>query len=159
MSRFNDSDYDEWFPNQGAMWWANVARALKGRKGQQALRELREAMLGLPQRRLISSRLATEEGEVCAVGALALKRRVDRGERREEVLKEMADLIVLDEDGWDPGGDGDLRTAESGVKVGLTFSLAWHLGQINDDFCEETPEQRFERVLAWVEKQLIPVTA
>lgn len=60
MSRFGDDDYDEQFPNQGAFWEANMYRALRGRRGRAALTELREALLALPQRRLI-------EGAMCNV--------------------------------------------------------------------------------------------
>lgn len=160
MSRFDNDHYDEYFNNQGEFWWANVQRALKGRKGQKALRELRDAMLALPEPKLISGRLATEDGHMCAVGVLAVHRRVSKGERREEVMRELAQLITVDEDGYDYDGDGDLKTAESGVKVGLTFALAWQLGSVNDSYVrDETDEQRYERVMRWIDEQLLPVPA
>jgi len=89
MSRFTDYD-DEFYPNQAAMWWANVSRALKGRKGQQALMDLEQALLDLPEKRLISGYLAAD-GEVCALGALALSRRVEQGEVREQILASLED--------------------------------------------------------------------
>lgn len=59
MSRGGNDDYDEDFPNQGAFWWANAQRALKGRRGKQALAELREALLMLPEKRLVSGAIST----------------------------------------------------------------------------------------------------
>lgn len=84
MSRFTD-DYDEFFPNQADLWWANIGRALKGRKGQRALMDLEQALLDLPEKRLISGYLAAD-GEVCAVAALALSRRMWKGEARDAIL-------------------------------------------------------------------------
>ena len=61
MSRFYD-DYEEYFPNQGELWHANVQRALKGKRGRKALAELREALLALPDKRLIAGALCTVGG-------------------------------------------------------------------------------------------------
>ena len=58
MSR-SEGDYDENFPNEGALWWANDGRALKGKRGRKALADLREALLALPEKRLISRALST----------------------------------------------------------------------------------------------------
>jgi hypothetical protein len=60
MSR-SGSDYDgeEDFPNQGAFWWHNAQRALKGKRGRKALAELREALLMLPEKRLVSGAIST----------------------------------------------------------------------------------------------------
>lgn len=190
MSRFAD-DYDEYYPNQGQMWWANVERAISGKKGQRALRDLEEALLALPEKKLISGHLALD-GQVCTMGALALKKKVDAGEDREEVLRALADKIptsclkcyhsqrvhngdgdcsICDRKraegqtyswlctGYVPGDedyeeDGALITAELGRDIGLTFTFAWHLAYVNDEYgrYEETPEERYERVLEWTRK-------
>lgn len=59
MSRGGSDDYEEDWPNQGAFWWANAQRALKGKRGKKALAELREALLMLPERRLIEGAIST----------------------------------------------------------------------------------------------------
>jgi hypothetical protein len=59
MSRVgNDSDEEGW-PNQGEFWWANAQRALKGKRGRKALAELREALLMLPEKRLVAGAIST----------------------------------------------------------------------------------------------------
>lgn len=59
MSRGGNDDYDEDFPNQGEFWWANAMRALHGKRGKKALAELREALLMLPEKRLVSGAIST----------------------------------------------------------------------------------------------------
>lgn len=156
MSRFGEGDYDGVsFANQSEFWWANTKRALMGRKGQRALSELREALVALPEPVLVSGRLATEAGQVCTVGALIVHRRVSKGEEREAVLRELAAKLTDDDD-----PDGALLTTDEGVAVGLTFVLAWRLAQLNDeDFEGYAPEQRYTAVLAWIDRQLVPVAA
>lgn len=199
MTRFSD-EYEEDFPNQGDLWWANVRRALNGKRGQQALRDLETALLELPVRRLVKGHLAAGS-DVCAVGALALHRRLKKGERREAILADLEGRTppececghLKDEhDGADGacGGyrryqsdtrgpcwsnctefklsensegnyDGADVTATAGVEVGLAYGLAWRLAYLNDEeFESATPEERYEKVLAWVrEAQHEPVPA
>ena len=59
MSRGGDYDYEENFPNQAALWWNAAERALKGKRGRKALAELREALLMLPEKRLVAGAIST----------------------------------------------------------------------------------------------------
>lgn len=59
MSRFYESDEDRW--NGGDLWTHRAHLALTGKRGRKALGELREALLALPEKRLI-------EGALCTVG-------------------------------------------------------------------------------------------
>jgi hypothetical protein len=65
VSRFSDyddyDDYETWALNRGR-WEHNSRVALKGKRGRQALRDLREALMALPEHKLI-------EGAMCTVGA------------------------------------------------------------------------------------------
>lgn len=67
MSRFGDGEYEPVIDKRGrevdtsGLWRANVRRALAGKRGQAALRELRAALDALPEKRLI-------EGALCTVG-------------------------------------------------------------------------------------------
>jgi hypothetical protein len=63
VSRYIEGDFDDenWALDMGR-WQHNSRAVLKGKRGQKALRELREALMALPEHRLI-------EGAVCTVGA------------------------------------------------------------------------------------------
>lgn len=185
MSRFSD-DYDgDGFQNQWEFWNSNVMRALGGKKGQAALRELESILVSMPEKRIIEGALATK-GEVCTVGAIILHRRVEAGESREAVLADMEHAIPAEcgscwhtaNDHRENGScsrcdrcsgfvdsgyancDGALITMEEGKKVGLTYTLACHLGYLNDEdgSRKETPEERYERVLRWTRRVIQPET-
>lgn len=155
MSRFNSDDYDEEFANQGELWSANVQRHLKGAKGQAVLRELRDVLLALPEKKLINGRLADEQGCVCTVGALAAHRGVS--------LQELADLVKPDPRWGDIDSyDAEIRTLDLGHRIGLKEVMSVTLAARNDDWrapMNETDEERYERVLKWVESALDPVPA
>lgn len=156
MSRFQGDSYEEEYPNQALMWQWNLEQHLKGAKGQAVLRELREALLELPERRLIRGRLADEDGCVCVVGALAVHRGFD--------IQLLAEKIKPDPRWGDIDEyDSELATQALGHELGLKDVMAMALAAHNDDAwsapINETLEQRFERVLAWVEKALDAVPA
>lgn len=188
MSRAVTGTYDEDFPNQAEFWLANARRALSGRRGKKALAELREALLHLPEKRLVQGTLSTaslkayaeelpekcqswavdgkpytvpnwiresaleavaKEGiGVCAVGAYCWWKAVQAGADPEAA---MADLPVtsdaLEHDLW--------NTVSAGKRAGLVSYVAWTLADLNDEtFRSCTPEERYEKVLAWVDKEL-----
>lgn len=162
MSRFGDNDGD-YFQNQSELWWANAERALNGKRGRKALAELREALLALPEKRLI-------EGALSTVGATA------EAEAMPEVVpswdgavmvtnwkkEELLDLVEREGEGvcaigayvwWKKVKDGAssesafaelprLRAEDGGdyetamlakSELGLTFTLAWTLAYRNDE--------------------------
>jgi hypothetical protein len=192
VSRFSSDDYEEMFPNQGELWHANLQRAIKGKRGQRDLRTLEAALLALPAHRLIEGYIARGD-EVCAVGAFALQRRVEKGEDREAVLAELREATTVycnrcshpehDHHAHESGCEGCARqaklsieagrpvagwnqphdfeygyteddgdeTARVGKRAGMTYVLAWRIGQLNDeDFARLSPEDRYVEVLAWV---------
>jgi hypothetical protein len=183
----DDDDYEDW-PNQGAFWWHNAQRALKGKRGRKALAELREALLMLPEKRLVSgaistAALATEaqampdtrpsysgtpgvmvpnyrkteavakcEAEgigVCAVGAYLLRQRVLKlGETPAEAMQHLPSAADLE-------GSDLYETALLGQRAGLTQHLAFMLADRNDEtYGSCTPEERYERFLAWIDQEL-----
>jgi hypothetical protein len=149
MSRFYDDgdwDYGRWM-----LWEQATQRALSGKRGQAALRDLEGALLALPEKRLIESYLA-KDGEVCAVGALVLAKRCQAGETREAVLADM-ERISDPEDYC----AADV-TASEGKKHGrMAYAMAWRIAELNDEDCRDaTPERRYEYVLAWVRKAQLP---
>lgn len=143
---------EEDYPGQFGLWQANCLRSLKGKAGQAALRELEQALLALPEKRLIANELQNAEGEVCAVGALAKYKGVTETQ-----------------------ADPDCDMEDVGVELGMPRLVAWKVVALNDieidgdyvtaegptrygyplrQFVPVTPEERYERVLAWVRGQL-----
>jgi hypothetical protein len=174
MSRYGD-DYDgEDFPNQLALWQANYERALKGRRGRKALSDLRDALLALPEKKLIEGALCTVnpakrlqdipedswryrdlsealdgKGEgVCAIGALLWHRKVKAGMGAAEAFDSLPTL--------EDANHGLDDTASQAVSdAGIAYSLAWALACKNDEtYGRMTPEERYTAFLAWIDAEL-----
>ena len=75
MSR---SGYVDDFDEQWSLirWRGAVRSAIKGARGQAFLREMLEALEAMPDKRLIEEELE-QNGEVCALGSVGLKRGID----------------------------------------------------------------------------------
>jgi hypothetical protein len=129
---------DEDFPGQFALYQANCRRSIKGKEGQAVLRELEQALLALPAKRLIADELRNAEGEVRAVGALAKYRGVEKTEADPEDMEEV------------------------GVELGMPRLVAWKVVCLNDielggygyGLVSVTPEERYVKVLEWVRRQI-----
>lgn len=130
---------EEDYPGQFGLWQANCERSLRGKRGQQELRELHVALLALPKKALIHGALEDEGGGVCAIGAYAKYKGLDLSKF-----------------------DVDSDTDEVGVAAGMPPLVAWKIVEMNDcelhwssDLAVLTPEQRYEKMLAWVESQIV----
>lgn len=147
MSRF-DVDYDDggmpW-----PMWERVVSTALGGERGQQALAEFEEALLALPERKLIEGHLASEDG-VCLVGAyVAHKQAKDQGIEMAAAI----DRITSDEHDEYHDAEDAWETAQAGANAGLSWTVAWHMAYLNDEqFYICSPEERYQKMLAWVRR-------
>ena len=130
MSRSGYSDDGEFLD----LYRANVDRAIAGKRGQTFLRELAAALDAMPVKRLIPGELEIN-GEVCALGAIGVKRGLD-----------MSDVEL-----YDPSDVAKL--------FGIARCLAAEIEYINDEDWEappnETPEQRWARVRRWVEDNIV----
>lgn len=157
MSRF-DFDYA---PGEGhQITWEmteyNLKRHLATEKGKAKLREFRDALLAMPDHRLITSNLATKEGEVCAIGAYAAYKRVQQGTDWPHAVELIRELYQPDSQwGWQIEIDA-FETQDVGVReCGLTRTLAWLLAYQNDEtYGYDSPEDRWQKTLAWVSRQL-----
>jgi hypothetical protein len=144
MSRF-DYDDGDWDYGRFMLWERAMQNALSGRRGQAALADLEQALLALPEPRLIEGYLA-KDGEVCAMGALVAAKRVAAGEDRAAVLAELERLSP--EESWEAP---DVTASIGRQYGGMAYAMAWRIAELNDEDCRAyTPEQRFEKVLAWV---------
>lgn len=128
MSRsgYNDCDGTNW---DFICWRGAVSSAIRGRRGQEFLIEMRNALDDMPIKRLIAEELEIH-GEFCAIGLVGARRGVA-----------MAKLDVDDVEG-----------IASAFKI--STALAREIEDINDSGYNETPEQRHSRVLAWVRRNI-----
>lgn len=108
-------------------WNGMVASAMRGKRGQQLLKDLRDALDAMPVKRLIADELV-KDGEYCALGVLGAKRGID-----------MEKL--------DPT-DGD----QVGKAFGIAGCMAQDIVYTNDEYYSHlTPEKRWEKMRAWVD--------
>jgi hypothetical protein len=150
MSRFEYDDYDSTITQE--MWQHNVDLALRGRKGQKALRELLLALDAVPGHRLIRDYLVNpEQGEACAVGAWLAYKRIASGQTTDwnDTLRALYQQYGETE-GWETGDIGrrELR---------VTGTLAQHIAYRNDDYYRSatTPEQLWQATYDWVRSQIV----
>jgi hypothetical protein len=174
MSRYADYSEDCEVPPE--FWDNNVRRALKGRRGRKMLAEMRDALMALPEHRLIrgalctvgaseraaanprgylAGELAENVGEngcegVCAIGAWLWHKRVLGGMDPAEAFASLPELV-----------DATLSdTATQATYAGATFTLAWELASLNDESHRgDTPEQRWQRFIDWIDGELGEVAA
>lgn len=76
MSRsgYNDDGEDNWAL---ICWRGAVKRSIQGKRGQEALRELADAMDAMPNKTLAAESLVTSDGEFCTLGVLGQVRGID----------------------------------------------------------------------------------
>lgn len=144
-------------PGHFALWDANCRRSIKGALGQRELREFEAALVAMSEKRLISGALVDDDGDVCAIGCYARHKGLDLSK-------------------FDPEDESD----EVGVAAGMPHLVAWKIVALNDIICDDvwevaygperlgyglykggiphirpmTPEERYEKVLAWVRRAL-----
>jgi hypothetical protein len=116
-------------------WRGAVASAIRGKRGQEFLREMIASLDAMPEKGLTTSALQSEDGSVCAMGAVALKRGL-----------EVAKVDPEDRD----------RVAEAfGISPALAAEIAYQNDEEGPAWYEgESPEKRWKRMRRWAEKQL-----
>jgi hypothetical protein len=124
------------------LWRGAVTRALSGKRGQAFLKELLSALDGLPEKKLIEGSLA-EEGQFCALGAVAHARGLDVS-------------VVQKPDPDDYYGNAD----EMASMFGIARAMAAEIMYMNDEYLDSyihkdvSPERRYEVVRDWVAKHI-----
>lgn len=121
-------------PWQLIRWRGAVASAIRGKRGQDLLRSLLAALDALPERRLIAHDLIAPDGAVCALGAAGRAR------------GQCSQMVAVDPE------DTEAVAKLFGVAEALSREIAYW----NDEggTYRETPEQRFNRMRAWVAEQI-----
>ncbi len=129
MSR---SGYGEEIDNWSLIKWrGQVASAIRGRRGQEFLKDLLLALDAMPQKALIAHELEREDGQVCALGSLGKARRMN--------------MQALDPDEPD-----DIAAA-----FGIAPPLAQEIVHINDEAYGVSREQRWKIMRDWVASNII----
>lgn len=130
MSRAHYSeDLENW---DMIRWRGRVMSATRGKRGQLFLRDLLVALDEMPDKRLIRNDLQNEDGQVCAIGALGLKRGID--------------MSTID--------------PEEAETVAAAFNIAEPLARevvyMNDEYFDYrmTAEERFTKMRAWIGTQI-----
>lgn len=108
-----------------------VSSAIRGHRGQALLREMRDALDAMPEKRLIAESLVESNGERCALGCVAVARGID----------------VSTVDPEDP---------EQVAKVfDVSSKLVREIAYENDEaWGDQTPEERWTRMRNWVERHI-----
>lgn len=151
-------------------WQAMLKSAFQGKRGRQFLIDLRDAMDAMPVKRLISGELKDADGEVCAIGSVAVRRGVD-----------ISDMLMppdCDPDDWH--SDWESEAEENAERLSERLDIAACMAQevmYQNDECDQlhldstgeilhswrgtqppshydTPEERWVRMRKWVAKKL-----
>jgi hypothetical protein len=119
------SGYSDDYDGSIDLYRQAVHRATTGHRGQYLLTKLRAALDAMPAKRLITDAIKDEAGDVCALGAL------------------------------DPNCKG-YDAEDLAAHFNIARSLAAEICYENDESWRrnETPEQRWTRMRAWVESQI-----
>lgn len=113
------------------LWRANVDRTLAGKRGQAFLRELIASLEAMPEKKLIAHELKAPTGEVCALGAVGVKRGID--------------MSSLDPE----------EPEQVGKAFGISSMLAQEVVYMNDErHYDWTPEERWQGMHSWAKEHL-----
>lgn len=137
MSRSGYSDDGEYLE----LWRASVDRALKGKRGQNFLRELIGSLDALPEKSLIAEDLQDGSGNVCALGAVGKMRGLD--------------MSKLDPENY-------MRLSKT---FGIAQAMVQEIEYMNDEYwnwernddgerVEITPRGRWERMRKWAQENI-----
>lgn len=118
------------------LWRGAVESAIRGKRGQQFLKELLAALDAMPNKRLVAD-VFEESGEVCTIASLGKAKNID-----------MSHWVP---DDWDTN---ELVARAFNIAPALVKEIEFE----NDwDFYQkvETPEERWMRMREWVQGQIL----
>ncbi|WP_236202204.1 hypothetical protein [Pseudomonas pseudonitroreducens] len=121
-------------------WRGAVNSAIKGKRSQAFLIELREALDAMPEKRLITEELEAD-GQFCTLGVLGAKRGIDMSNLAPDCRETVAAAF-------------DIAPA---LAAEIVFKNDEYPGGFYDGsgkWSRETPEQRWQRMRNWVEASI-----
>jgi hypothetical protein len=138
MSRhgYTDDDYGDHHPWQLIRYRGQVASAIRAHRGQRLLRDMVAALDAMPVKRLVA-KVLEEDGEVCALGAVARYRGVD------------VSHIDMDE------VDADDAMWLTMAALDIAEQLAREVSYENDEARVITPEARWQWMRDWAARQIV----
>lgn len=172
MSRIDDCEADDTRSFLRACAFGhNVEQALKGKKGQKFLRELEAELVAMPEKRLFRGTLAIApatlgfgvklEGEVCALGVVAVARAVRKGLSRDEAFAKVAQVARPSKDDEDYE-NGYQKIEKAAKELGISTPLAYAIVSANDEGFyaslgdDRSPEALYRAMLGWIRAQILP---
>jgi hypothetical protein len=133
----DEGDLEHW---EMSKWRGIVNSATRGSRGQAFFLSLRDALDAMPEKELDAEEVIGPHGACCALGALLRQREVP-------YLGKLVGVDVDELEGWNEHIADDLD-----VHVALVQEVAYE----NDEGrYGETPSQRWARMRAWVERQIV----
>lgn len=123
-------------------WRGMVASATRGKRGQAFFRALLAALDAMPEKRLITDALQADNGEVCAIGALGKARGMDMSQIDPECPEQVAPAFDI---------------AECLAQEVVYMNDEYFDRTLTDDkkgYRDYTPEERWQKMRAWVAKQI-----
>lgn len=170
MSRTSWSeDFGDDDTYHAGLFAANLKRSLRGKAGQAALRELEAVLVAMPEKAIHADVFVERSGAMCALGAVAVARKVASGLSYDEALAVCADVDPCDseEEGESLGFPRLVAEAvvwENDEGIGDVWEVAYgpvppgrgiYKGGI-PLIRPVTPRERYDAMLAWVRRQLDP---
>lgn len=148
-----DGDYES---NYYLLYPSIVRRATNGKRGQEFFKALRSALEALPEKRLVPDELQTENGAVCALGALGRVRGIELSKLDPEdvdgVAKTFGVAATLVREVTHANDD---EFKQHGKRIPMYWVPTSWMDSGKMSYIPETPEERYERVLGWVSSQIV----
>ncbi|WP_427196747.1 hypothetical protein AB4J85_16950 [Pseudomonas aeruginosa] len=130
-------DLDSW---SLICWRGAVNSAIKGRRGQAFLIELRDALDAMPEKRLIADELEAD-GQFCTLGVIGAKRGIDMSTMDPNCRETVASAF-------------DIAPALAAEIVFENDEFPGGFYGTNGEWQRETPEHRWQRMRNWVEASI-----
>lgn len=112
-------------------WRGQVSSAIRGKRGQEFLRDLVKALEAMPDKKLIPNDLIDQRnGRVCTLGAIGVARGID--------------LTTIDPQ--------DHETLSE--KFGIASQLVQEIEYENDKCSSSDPAERYQQMLSWAKRHL-----
>lgn len=118
------------------LWRGAVDSAIRGKRGQRLLIELRDSLDAMPNKELIANELVTEDGQCCALGSVAIAKGVDVRNVDPEDREHVARLFNISSA---LAGEILFKNDEDGRHVVAS---------------RETPTERWKRMREWTEENI-----